>query len=202
MPWRESGPMSERMAFVTRLLAGEGMSELCREYGISRKTGYKFKERFDQLGAGGLYDLPRTPHRSPGRTAEPIRELIIQLRHKHPTWGAKKLVTRLAKQHPGIALPAPSTVGDMLSRMGLVRPRRRRPQFVKSGTGLTEAKEPNDVWCADYKGQFRLANGQYCYPLTITDQRSRFIVGCEGFTKINGLAARAVFEDRFALYGM
>jgi transposase InsO family protein len=178
------------------------MSELCLEYGISRKTGYKFKERFEQGGRAALFDLPRTPRHSPARTPEPIRELLIELRLRHPTWGAKKLVSYLTTQHPGISLPAPSTVGEMLARRGLVRPRRRRPQFVASASALTDAKRPNDVWCADYKGQFRLGNGRYCYPLTITDQASRFIIGCEGFAEIDGATARAVFEDRFSRYGL
>ena len=202
MPWRESSPMSERMAFVGRLLAGERMSDLCVEYGISRKTGYKFKERYDRLGPVGLYDLSRRPIRSPGRTPEVIRDLIVELRREHPTWGPKKLVEVLRQRHAGVTLPAPTTVGDMLARMGLVRRRRRRRHFVASSHTLTDPTRPNDVWCADYKGQFRLANGQYCYPLTITDQMSRFIIGCEGFTAIDGMTARAVFEDRFSRYGL
>jgi transposase InsO family protein len=202
MPWKESGPMSERMAFVGRLLAGERMSDLCVEYGISRKTGYKFKDRYDRLGPQGLYDLSTRPKRSPRQTTEPIRELILQLRREHPTWGPKKLVAVLRGRQLGITFPAPSTAGEMLARAGLVRPRRRRRQVAVLGRTLSDPRVPNDVWCADYKGQFRLGNGQYCYPLTITDQVSRFIVGCEGFSKIDGIAARAVFEDRFARYGL
>jgi transposase InsO family protein len=203
MPWRESGPMSERMGFVARLLAGERMSDLCREFGISRKTGYKFKERYEQLGPGGLYDVSRRPKRSPGRTPGPIEELIVELRRLHPTWGPKKLLEVLQARHPGIRLPAASTAGDLLSRKDLVRRRHRRRTVVTLGRNvLREAKSPNEIWCADYKGQFRLGNGQYCYPLTITDQASRFLLGCEGFERIDGDSARAVFEDRFSKYGV
>jgi transposase InsO family protein len=203
MPWKECGPMSERMGFVARLLAGERMSELCREFGISRKTGYKFKERYDRLGPHGLYDVSRRPKRSPGRTPRQIEELIIELRKVHPTWGPKKLVGVLERIHPGLCFPAVSTAGDMLARKGLVRRRRRRHTVFTLGRGvLRDAKSPNEVWCADYKGQFRLGNGRYCYPLTITDQASRFLLGCEGFERIDGDSARAVFEDRFSRYGL
>lgn len=203
MPWKETGPMSERMAFVGRLLAGERMTDLCAEYGISRKTGYKFKERYDRLGARGLYDLSRRPQRSPGRTPQEICQLVLELRRKHPSWGPKKLIEVLRGRHPGVALPAPSTAGDMLARAGLVRARCRRRMVTNLGpTTLREATEPNDIWCADYKGQFRMGNGTYCYPLTITDQASRFIIGCEGFSQIDGRSAQAVFEDRFGRFGL
>jgi transposase InsO family protein len=109
----------------------------------------------------------------------------------------------LQARHPGIRLPAASTAGDLLSRKDLVRRRHRRRTVVTLGRNvLREAKSPNEIWCADYKGQFRLGNGQYCYPLTITDQASRFLLGCEGFERIDGDSARAVFEDRFSKYGI
>lgn len=202
MPWRKSGPVSERMVFITRLMSGERMNDLCAEFGISRKTGYKFKDRYDRLGPEGLFDVSRRPLRTPWKTPEPIQELVVALRLEHPTWGPKKLAEICRRRHPGLRVPAPSTIGDMLARVGLVRHRRRRRHVPVLGRRLREAPHPNDVWCVDYKGQFRLGNGRYCYPLTITDQASRLIVGCEGFEQINGLCARAVFQDCFSRYGL
>jgi len=202
MPWKESTPVSERMAFVTRLLGGERMTELCAEYGISRKTGYKFRERYEKWGPAGLYDVSRRPRRSPGRTPSEIEQLLIEARLAHPTWGPRKLVAIVSRSHRGITMPAPSTVGGILARAGLVKSRRRRNRVLRLGTVRSEAVGPNDIWCADYKGQFRLGNGRYCYPLTVTDQASRYILACEGFEAIDGEAARAVFEDRFGRYGL
>lgn len=200
MPWRH--PMSERMRFLARLQAGERMSELCAEYGISRKTGYKFKERFEQRGPAGLYDLPRRPKHSPARTPEAIRDLLLGIRREHPTWGPKKLLCMLRERNPEMTFPAPSTAGEILKHAGLVQARRWKQRVPSLDHTRTQALGPNDVWCADYKGEFRLGNGSYCYPLTITDDATRFIVGCEAFERIDSLWAIAVFEDRFARYGL
>lgn len=202
MPWRECKPMSERMTFVSRLLAGERMSDLCTEYGISRKTGYKFRARYEERGPAALYDVSRRPKRSPRRTPVEVRELLVDARRAHPTWGPRKLLEIVRGRHPDVRLPAPSTVGEILDRAGLVEPRRRKRRVTRLGEVRSEALGPNDVWCADYKGQFRLGNDRYCYPLTVTDQASRFILACEGFESIDGDAARAVFDDRFGRYGL
>lgn len=202
MPWKASTPMSERMAFVSRLLNGERMTELCAEYGISRKTGYKFRDRYAKLGPAGLYEISRRPRSSPGTTPVEVQQLLIGARRAHPTWGPRKLIALLARSHRGVPLPAPSTAGGILARAGLVKPRHRRRRVTRLGIVRSEALEPNDVWCADYKGQFRLGNGRYCYPLTVTDQASRYILACEGFEAIDGGTARAVFEERFGRYGL
>ncbi len=202
MPWEVSTRMSERMEFVARLLDGARMAELCREYGISRKTGYKFKERFERLGPVGLYDMSRAPQRVARRTPEVVRQQIIEARQAHPTWGGRKLRAWLSRRQPGISWPAASTIGSILERAGLVRHRRRRRGVVPFGETLREALEPNDVWCADYKGEFRLGNSHYCYPLTVTDQRSRYILGCEAFERVDGAQARLVFERLFAENGL
>jgi transposase InsO family protein len=202
MPWKASTPLSERMSFVTRLLCGERMTELCAEYGISRKTGYKFKDRYEELGPAGLYEISRRPKSSPGTTPIEVQQLVIDARRAHPTWGPRKLVAIVARRHRDVMLPAPSTVGGILARAGLVKPRRRRNRMTRLGVIRSEALGPNDIWCADYKGQFRLGNGRYCYPLTVTDQASRYILACEGFEAIDGGTARAVFDDRFGRYGL
>jgi transposase InsO family protein len=202
VPWKVSHLVSERMLFIGRLEAGERMTDLCREYGISRKTGYKFMERYRELGAIGLYDQRRIPERVPHRTPDAVKELFLEARGLHPTWGSKKLKAWLESRMPGLKLPAASTVHGLLRRAGLVKPRRRSQSTRAEGTALSAAGAPNDLWCADFKGQFRMQNGRYCYPLTITDQRSRFILGCEAFEQIDGTMVRTAFESTFRTFGM
>lgn len=202
MPWKVSSPVSERMMFVTRLKAGERMAELCRQFGISRKTGYKLLERFERLGPGGLFDVSRRPHRLARQSPQALREVFLEARKAHPTWGPKKLRLMVSEAHPGVMMPAVSTIGDWLLRAGLVKRRKRTLRVVPYRDGLRVAEEPNEVWCVDYKGQFRLGNGKDCYPLTVTDQYSRFLLGCEGFERIHGESARAVFEGLFSTYGL
>ena len=202
MPWKVSDVVSERKAFVSRLMAGEGMTELCLEFGISRKTGYKLKERYRTLGGMGLIDASRRPHHMPRQTAEAIRQLVIEARLRHPTWGPRKLRAWLCGKQPGLELPSPTTIGQIVSRAGLVTARRRRPRMAPYTLPLCPADAPNVVWCADYKGQFRLGHGGYCYPLTVTDQFSRYLLACEGFESIDGRLARIVFEELFAAHGM
>jgi transposase InsO family protein len=190
------------MLFVERILEGERMSDLCREYGISRKTGYKLKERYERLGGAGLFDVSRRPHREPRRTPDAIRELLIQTRRTRPTWGPRKLLAWLGQHHPAVKLPAASTIGDILSREGLVQRRRRRKGASPYAHPLRTAAAANDIWCADYKGQFRLGSSRYCYPLTVTDQWSRYLLACEGFEAIESDSARAVFDDLFTRQGL
>ncbi len=201
MPWKESDIVSERMQFLSRLQAGERMSDLCREFGITRTTGYKFKRRYERYGLGGIPDESRAP-KHPRRTSEEICEQVVALRKKHPTWGPPKLKKILTDMHPGIRWPAPSTIGAILDREGLIQKRRKRRRSTSFRDTLGEANKPNDVWCIDYKGQFRLGNGKYCYPLTITDQFARFVHGCEGFDAIRSSDARAVLEETFDTYGL
>src|SRR5262245_41718681 len=174
---------------MKRVMRGETVVQLCREYGISRKTGDKFKQRFKQLGEVGLVDQSRAPKVIPHRTPPELVELIVAERKRHPTWGPKKLKDTLEKRL-GRILPAVSTIGDILVRAGVVQPRPPRRRFAPQPTTLREARAPNDVWCIDYKGQFRLGDRSLCYPLTITDQRSRFILGCEAMTAISDEEAR------------
>ena len=194
--------MSERLQFIERLLAGERMSDLCREFGISRQTGYKFRERFEREQLAGLQDKSRAPLRVANRTDRAVRELLLGARREHPTWGPRKLRAWLLDKHPGLQLPAASTVGDLLRREGLVQPRRRRRRTPLHATGLTQASAPNEVWCADFKGQFRLGNGRYCYPLTITDRYSRCILAIEALESTEHDGARATFESAFQQHGL
>lgn len=202
VPWKESHAVTERMTFVMRLENGERMAELCREYGISRKTGYKYLDRFKRDGPEGLFDCSRAPKGRPQTTPESVVKLVLEARRAHPTWGPKKLRAWLETKHPGVALPARSTMGDMLRRHGLVEPRKRRRRTTPYEAPLTRAKAPHDVWCADFKGQFRLGCGTLCYPLTITDRYSRTLLCCEALESTNVDTAMLVFEKVFREHGL
>jgi transposase InsO family protein len=161
------------------------MTDLCAEYGISRKTGHVLSKRHELLGETAFYSQSRAPHRSPHRTSDEVVERLVAARRAHPTWGPKKLRAWLARKEPGVSWPAPSTIGDALRRRGLVERRRRSSRHSPFVGPLTQAADANDVWCADFKGQFRLGNGGLCYPLTVTDRASRFLLACDAFERID-----------------
>ena len=203
MAWRVTDVLNERMRFVVRLEAGERMVDLCEEFGISRKTGYKFWERYKKGGPEALGDFSRRPRRFPNRTRAEIEDLILAARERYPTWGPKKLEVLLEQENPGVAIPVASTIGEILSRSGLVRPRRRRYRSSPTPPDqLTQAAAPNDVWCVDFKGQFRLGNGRYCYPLTITDLHSRYLVACDSQENTRTESAISSFERAFKTHGL
>lgn len=180
------------------------MTDLCQEFGVSRETGHKIKRRFEELGVAGLFDQSRAPRRIPHRTSDAIRQLLVEAKTQHPTWGPKKLRAWLLKNDEGLKLPAPSTIGGILKEEGLVKPRRRRRHGKATPTDLTQPTAPNEVWCADFKGQFRLRNrsGKYCYPLTITDGHSRYLIACEALDGTKAGPAQTVFEIAFREYGL
>lgn len=178
------------------------MTDLCREFGISRKTGYKFRDRFSRNGIVGLHDQSKAPGRTPHRTQDAIVELLVAMRRRHTTWGPKKIKSRLEEKHPGLKIPAVSTIAEILDRHGLVQRRKRRQRRERFLDVLTSAGAPNDLWCIDFKGQFRLGNGRYCYPLTITDQFSRYLLCCEGFDRIDGALVRETMTDVFREHGL
>lgn len=201
MPWKVDTVMDQRMEFVSRRLRGERLTDLCAEFGISEKTGKKFMARYRDEGARGLHDQSRRPHSSPRRTAEAVTTLLVEARRAHPTWGPHKLKAMLERQH-STKLPAPSTIGDILKRHGLVEPRKRRRCVPPRPTRLREATAPNDIWCIDYKGQFRMGKGGHCYPLTMTDQHTRFLLVCDAFSRISADEAQASCTDVFRRYGL
>jgi len=173
MPWRECCQMDERLRFVARLLEGERMAGLCREFQISRKTGYKIFQRYRDCGVEGLSDRSRRPYRQANRLPVQVEAIIVRLRQEHPSWGAPKIREKLRRLHNDVQLPAISTVHAVLDRHGLVTRGRRHPRHKAEGTGLSKPTQPNDLWCADYKGEFTLADQRLCYPLTVTDFASR-----------------------------
>ena len=144
------------------------MATLCAEFGISRKTGYKIFERYKDCGVEGLTDRSRRPYRHANQLPMPVEKLILALKREYPDWGAPKIRERLRRRWPGVRCPAISTVHAVLDRHGLVTPRRPR-RYRAEGTPLSGPDQPNALWCADYKGEFMLADRRYCYPLTITD---------------------------------
>jgi transposase InsO family protein len=201
VPWKSKTPVDLRIEFMKRVMKGETVAELCRQFGISRKTGDKFKQRFKRLGEAGLLDKSRAPNVIPHKTSPEVIKLLVEEKKRHPTWGPKKLKTQL-EERLLTELPAASTIGDILERAGLVAKRGRRRAVVPRPTTLREALAPNDVWCIDYKGQFRLGNRSLCYPLTLTDQRSRFILGCDAMAAISDAEARESCEEIFRRYGL
>ena len=177
-------------------------AELCSRYDISRKTGYKWVNRYRSEGPGGLDDRSHATHTCPHETDARVRGALLRLRRLHPTWGAKKLLQRIAVEHPAWDLPALSTAHDLLKRHGLVKRRRRRAHRPHAGRPTTVPLGPNDLWTADFKGQFRMGNGRYCYPLTVADAFSRFVLGCKGMPSIDRDQTRASFELLFRTYGL
>jgi putative transposase len=202
MPWQECQKMDERLRFIARLLEGEKMAALCREFDISRQTGHKFYKRYKDLGLEGLTDRSRRPYRQANRLPERVEALIVQLRREHPSWGAPKIREKVKRLELGISLPAISTVHAVLDRHGLVSRGRRRAHYKAEGTPLSRPERPNDLWCADYKGEFMLADHRYCYPLTITDFSSRYLLCCEGLQSTREQFAFNIFERTFKDYGL
>lgn len=203
MPWRETAPMDQRTQFIAdHLRETQTITELCDRYGVSRKTGYKWIDRYLRLGPAGLDDHSRRPHRAPNQTADEIVAAILEARHRHPAWGGKKLRALLQRRHPRWTLPGRSTVCDILRRHGLVHTRRQRRRIGHPGKPTTIMGAPNAVWCADYKGQFKTGDGRYCYPLTVTDGFSRFLLGCQGLGSTTGAEAQPVFTRLFKEYGL
>jgi len=204
MPWLETAPVDERIRFIQDALSDRfTMSELCARYGVSRRIGYKWLARYEEEGRRGLLDRSRAPHHCPHRIEGELAELLCALRREHPLWGARKLLRILATRHPGVTgWPAPSTAADLLARRGLVLRRRRRRPHQHPGVVAPTTVAPNDLWTADFKGQFRTGNGVYCFPLTIADQHTRFLLTCHGLLSTQTVTARPVFERTFREFGL
>jgi putative transposase len=193
--------MDERLKFIARLLDGDKMAALCREFGISRKTGYKILARYDQIGLEGLTDRSRRPYRHANQLPFQVEAQIIRLKKDKPSWGAPKIRERLSRLYPDVHTPAISTVHAVLDRHNLVKRRTRRRNRA-TGTALCVPSQPNDLWCADYKGEFMLADHRYCYPLTITDSASRYVFACEALSTTKEAYAFRVFEAVFKRFGL
>jgi putative transposase len=203
MPWREMSPMEERLEFVREYTTGLfTMTELAEQYGISRKTGYKWVERHDAEGALGLCDQSRRPHHSPQATDPAVIDALVAVRKRHPRWGAPKLLAVAARRDPAAAWPSRSTVCDHLKARGLVSPRRRRTPPVHGRSPVAPITRSNETWTTDFKGEFRTGDGVYCYPLTLRDGFSRFVLRCDALPGTTYEATRRRFERAFAEYGL
>jgi putative transposase len=201
MPWKECHTVDERVRFVARLLDGEKMAAVCEEFGISRKTGYKIYQRYQQTGVRGLTDRSRRPYRHANQLPMAVEKLIVRLKKEYPAWGAPKIRERLRQRWPDVSCPAISTVHAVLDRHGLVKHRTRRRR-TRLRTPLSQPAGANVLWCADYKGEFLLGNQRYCYPLTITDFASRYLLACEALSTTQERYAFGVFERAFQDYGL
>ena len=202
MPWKETSVMDERMKFVGRLLYGEKMAPLCEEFGISRVTGHKLWQRYQEQGSPGLPNRSRAPHHHPNQTPFEVEQTIVRLKKEKPSWGAPKIRELLAKRYTGIRLPAISTVHCVLDRHDLVKKKKHRKKFSSVAGYLSTPRQANDLWCTDFKGQFVMKNQKHCFPLTITDQVSRFLIRCEALSGTAEDPCYFVFEQAFKEYGL
>jgi len=204
MAWQETCVLDERFKFVSEVLEGSySMSELCAAYNISRKTGYKWLERYNRYGLAGLNDMSRAAHNHPNALCQAMRTAILGIKYDFPHWGPAKIAYRLRKLNSNWSgYPALSTIGQLLKREGLVSSRKRRRRATATHGGLTTGTDVNDVWCADFKGHFSTADSSRCNPLTITDNISRYLLCCQHLKRMNYTLVKRQFERVFREHGL
>lgn len=203
MPWKETEPMMERGKFVLAVASGElDFKTQCERFGISRKTGYKIVGRYEAEGLAGLADRSRAPGHCPHALSSEVIGEILSLKQAHPTWGPRKLRDRLRCDFPTRQWPAPSTIGALLARHGLVKPRTARRRVPAMSSPLSHAAAVHDVWSIDFKGQCRLGNGRACYPLTVTDNATRYVLSCRGLYEPRRGPVQATLEELFREHGL
>lgn len=203
MAWKESCALEERFRFVEAWKQSElSFAELCRSFSVSRKTGYKWIDRYEQDGLDGLRDRSRAPIHRPYEVLEEVEEVLLQTRRAHPTWGPVKLRALLQREVPEIVWPAASTIGEILKRQGLTVARRRRAKATPNAAPLGHAVNPNDVWSADFKGWFRTQDGARCDPLTMSDAVSRLLFRCQAVGKPDYEHVQPIYEVTFREYGL
>lgn len=203
MPWKETCAMKERMRLIEDYDGGEeSLAVLCRIYGISRTTAYKWLNLYDQGGAEALADRSREPHSHPNATPEAIEERIVEARAEHPTWGPRKLLAWLARHDRSEPWPATSTIGAILKRNGMVARRRRKRRTPPYTDPFVGVNGPNETWCADFKGWFRTGDGRRCDPLTISDAHSRYVLRCQALETTRSPRVKPIFEAAFRQYGL
>ena len=202
MPWKGVTVNEERQRFLHDFKLGHySVSDLADRFSVSRKTAHKWISRHNQFGDNGFHELSRRPYNSPFQTDPATAQELVALRKAHPSWGARKLLDLLQRRDPTRHLPSPSTVCRILAREGLARSKRRFRR-AHPGCPKTVPHGPNDIWAADYKGQFRLKNGQYCFPLTVSDLASRFLLGIDGHPAISLERTQKHFAVLFQEYGL
>jgi putative transposase len=202
MPWKETDAMDQRMKFIADVLRKEeSFAAVCRRYGVSRATGYKWMERFFEVGPQ-FADQSRAPRFHPNSTPPAVVDLLLKERKAHPTWGPRKLLVVLARRLPGLELPAASTAGEILRRHGLTVPRRRSRGGASPPSHLGSQVLPNQTWATDLKGQFRTGDGRYCYPLTLEDGASRFLLRIQGLLRPTAENIKPILEAAFREFGL
>jgi len=203
MGWKETSVVEERFRFIQDHRSGDwSLSELCRQYGVSRKTGYKWLERYEGQGLEGLQDQSRAPLHHPNEVMAEVAEAVLDLRRQHPLWGPEKLHAWLQRNAPEIVWPAPSTIGELLKRKGMTVPPKRHRRVGPSLNPLSHAEAANQVWCIDFKGWFRCGDGSRCDPLTITDAHSRYLLRCQAVAGMDARSVRDVMEGAFREFGL
>ncbi len=203
MPWRETCAMEERLKLVLEWDDGDlSVAELSRCYGISRKTAYKWRRRYREVGLAGLADRSRAPLHHPQAMGAAVVEALLAVRHRYPSWGAKKIRAYLVRHDPATVWPAVSSIGDLLRRQGLVVPRRRRHRAPPRTAPFADCTGPNAVWCIDLKGWFRCGDGARCEPLTLSDAYSRYLLRCQALARADAGHAWPVVEAAFREYGL
>lgn len=203
MPWSETCVMDERMCFIAAWLEGpESVSDLCRHFGISRKTAYKWMARYRDEGASGLEDRSRAPHSNPRRVTDETAEAVLCVRHRHPSWGPRKVKAWLEAHDPSRDWPSASTIGTLFDGAGLTRPRKRRQRKAPYSRPFASCRDPNDVWCIDFKGWFLTGDGTQVDPLTISDAASRYLIRCEAVGRSDTAHVWPVLSAAFHDYGL
>jgi transposase InsO family protein len=203
MPWKQTSAMDERIQFIADWLSGDyRKNELCTVYKISRPTADKWIDRYGELGPAGLAERARAPHRHPNRTAEELQALIVQTKLRRQHWGPKKVLDWLRRERPELKWPADSTAGEILKRAGLVQPRKRRRRVAPYSEPFAACGAPNQSWSADFKGDFLMGNGRRCYPLTISDNFSRYLLLCRALPRPTQAEVQPWFEWVFRQCGL
>ena len=204
MAWIETCIMEQRAQFIMEVLDGTySMSELCDHFRISRKTGYKWLNRYEQGGIDSLHDLSRAPNSHPQEISVPVKQAILAVKNRFTKWGAPKIRIRLEREHPDWdSYPAVSTIGLFLRNQNLTRHRKRRHKSVPTQLPLTSGRYANQVWCADFKGHFKTSDGNRCNPLTISDHASRYLLCCKHVDRMSYDPVKQCFERTFRKYGL
>jgi putative transposase len=203
MPWSHASHMDQKLLFISAYLKQQRtIVDLAFDFGISRKTAYKWIDRYLLQGPAGLEDRSKAAIRVHNSTPQIIVDAVLAVRKNHPTWGGKKILRTIKAEHPTWKLPSRATVCDILKRHGLTRKARRRRKISHPGKPTHPIRFPNDLWAVDFKGQFKTKDGLYCYPLTVTDAYSRYLLGCQGALSPTFRHTQAVFKRLFKKHGL
>jgi putative transposase len=204
MPWMETEPMNEKVKFISAYLDNheDTFQALCERFNISCKTGYKYIQRYRAEGIDGLKERSRAPLCKANQTPADIEQAILEVKYRYPTWGSKKLLNWLQQESNHMQWPVRSTIDQLLKKHHLVRPRKRKRRVARYTTPFVLCTKPNDIWSIDYKGQFALGNKEICYPLTITDNFSRYVLAIKGSRQISGKETQQALQGLFAEFGL